>query len=204
MKQILFVLIVACLVLTGNGIANANVIFSDTFNLEHGGIANSSTLNYNNFAKWTITNGTVDLIGNGYFDYYPGNGLYVDLDGSTRNAGLMTLKNPILFTPGDYELSFYLGGNHNGYPNDSVVVRSNVNNYSQTFIIPSSMPLTLVKQNFTITSPLVATMSFENLGGDNVGAVLDNVKISAVPEPASLSLLGLGLLGLLGLRKKRS
>ena len=55
--------------------ANAGVIFSDNFNAENGG---TGVLNYNSFNNWTVTDGTVDLIGNGFFDFYPGNGLYVD------------------------------------------------------------------------------------------------------------------------------
>jgi hypothetical protein len=41
------------------------------------------------FANWVIGRGTVDLIGNGYFDYFPGYGLYVDLDGSNFQASRM-------------------------------------------------------------------------------------------------------------------
>jgi hypothetical protein len=38
--------------------ASAVVIFSDNFNTENGCVG---TLNYNNFANWTVSNGTVDL-----------------------------------------------------------------------------------------------------------------------------------------------
>ena len=49
----------------------------------------SPRLNYNSFSQFSVTNGTVDLIGNGFFDFYPSQGRYVDLDGSTGNAGLL-------------------------------------------------------------------------------------------------------------------
>ncbi|MEZ5560441.1 MAG: hypothetical protein R3E86_18090 [Pseudomonadales bacterium] len=54
------------------GAANAAIIFSDNFDGENGGVG---ALNYNSFAHWTVLDGTVDLIGNGFFDFLPGNGL---------------------------------------------------------------------------------------------------------------------------------
>lgn len=72
---------------------------SDDFNSE------SLGLNYNSFANWTVSNGTVDLIGPGFFALCGGSRC-VDLDGSTSNAGDLTTTND--FAAGTYELSFRL------------------------------------------------------------------------------------------------
>jgi hypothetical protein len=42
------------------------------------------------------------------------------------------------------------------------------------------------------------------VGGDNVGALLDNVSVSAVPEPEIYAMLlaGLGLMGVMSRRRK--
>ena len=53
------------------GRADAAVIFSDNFDGENGGVG---ALNYAGFANFTVSNGSVDLIGNGFFDYLPANG----------------------------------------------------------------------------------------------------------------------------------
>jgi hypothetical protein len=41
-------------------------------------------------------------------------------------------------------------------------------------------------------------LSFENAGGDNIGMLLDNVKVeqhvAAIPEPQTYALMGMGLL----------
>ena len=70
-------------------------------------------LNYDAFTNWTVTDGHVDLIGPGLFDFLPGNGLYVDLAGSTLAAyGKMTSKNSFSLTAGHtYRLSVQLAGN---------------------------------------------------------------------------------------------
>ena len=200
MKKIFLITIVASLVLLGHGVANASLLFFDDFDTEHGGVG---ILNYNSFTKWAVTNGTVDLIGNGFYDFLPGNGLYVDLDGSTRKAGQFATKTSFNLTPGIYELSFRLAGNHRG-GNESVTAQLALATlYNELFVLPSSAPFTSYTRRINVTTPTTGTLSFQNAGGDNIGALLDNVKLSVIPEPATLSLLGLGLLGLLGLRKRR-
>jgi hypothetical protein len=175
----------ALLMITGSLNAQASVLFSDNFNTENGGVGE---LNYNNFANWNVTDGTVDIIGNGYYDFYPGNGLYVDLDGSTGQAGTMTSKTSFDLTPGTYTLSYDLGGSQRG---DINTVDINVGSlYSTSLTLDSSYPLTQFNDTFTVTSPTSANISFHNLGGDNVGDILDNVQLtsdtSTVPEPSTI------------------
>ena len=86
MKKILYSLCAVFIIFAFIGAASATPIFEDNFDSENGG---NGVTNYTGFINWTVTDGTVDLIGNGYFDFFPGNGLYVDMDGSTNNAGKM-------------------------------------------------------------------------------------------------------------------
>ena len=169
--------------------ASASIVFSDNFNGENFG---NGALDFNTFTQWTVTGGTVDLIGNGYFDYFPGHGLYVDLDGSTHQAGLLSTQ--VSFGPGSYVLKFDLGGNHvNGYSlTDTVIVT--LGSFTTSVTRGTADPLTAVINVFSTTG---GVLSFQNSpGGDNVGPILDNVVLKSVPEPSSMALAGLGGLGL--------
>lgn len=59
---------------------------------------NQGELNYTGFANWDVIQNTVDLCGNGFFDLLPGNGLYVDMNGTTYT--LPTLNLVWSATPG--------------------------------------------------------------------------------------------------------
>ena len=204
MRRMLGLLVV--LVGLAAGRVDAAVIFSDNFDGENGGVADASTLNYTVFANFTVSNGSVDLIGNGYFDFLPGNGLYIDLDGSTGDAGVLTESPALALAAGSYTLSFDLAGNQRG-GTDSILVKVfgslDPNYITAIGTFAAGFPFTNFSVPFQVlvADPSVQ-FSFANAGGDNIGLLLDNVLLAddvqaaPVPEPASLLLLGGGLVGL--------
>jgi hypothetical protein len=114
---------------------SAAVLFSDDFNSEPQSLGTTPLSPA--FANWTVTTGSVDVIGSiptPNFDFYPGNGNYVDLDGSNNQLG--TLASKATFGAGTYTLSFDLSGyTYNGqYPLESTLI--SIGNWSQ-LITPS-------------------------------------------------------------------
>lgn len=180
-------------------------IFFDNFNAENGGVANSGTLNYTGFANWDVTDGTVDLIGNGYFEFFGGQqGLYVDLDGSTGNAGIMSTKSSFTFDSSkEYKLTFKLAGNQRG-GSDTVMIDIGVGSLlADTIMLNANDPL----QTYTYTflgDDSNGKLIFENLGGDNVGALLDDVTLTVIPLPSASVLAGLGLAAVATRRSRQS
>jgi len=151
---------------------------------------------------WTVSSGTVDLIGiGGPHDILPGNGNYIDLDGSTADSGVFA--NSVNLTGGvTYTLSFDLAGSQRGSTETANV---NFGTATASFTLNSSDPLTAHSLNFTPSASGIYSFSYENLGGDNIGLLLDNVSVSAVPEPETYAMLlaGLGMLGFM-LRSRKA
>ncbi|MBC7834637.1 MAG: hypothetical protein H7Y88_05990 [Phycisphaerales bacterium] len=199
--------LVFCLTAAAGLAASASadvVVFNDTFDLENGGAA---SLNYTGFANWTVGGGTVDLIGNGSFDFYPGNGLYVDLDGSTGDSGLLETTTTFNFLAGiTYQLDFELGGSQRGDTN-TVTLLVNVGLINELFVLNSADPLALVTRTFTPAVNTSGTISFENMGGDNVGLILDDVVLTelatVIPLPGAGAMGAMGLvLGAIAMRRR--
>ena len=181
--------------------AQAATVFSDNFDTD------TLALNAVNFnGGWAVSGGTVDIIGaGGSFDLVPGNGRYVDLDGSTNKAGIFA--NALSVVGGQsYTLSFALAGNHRNAGTDTVEV--NFGGASQVFTRAAGDAFTTYTLNYTATATGKAGFSFLDKGGDNQGALLDRVTVATaaapVPEPASYGMLlgGLAMLGLVARRRQ--
>ena len=176
----------------------AVTILSDNFD------ADKTTNNATRFVHgWTVSDGTVDVDGTGFVhNEMPGNGHYVDLDGSTKRAGVLGNS----FTAGAggiYTLSFDLAGNQRGWGSDTVEVMFGTTR--QTYVIGASDPITTRTLTFAPTTSGVYGLSFHNLGGDNRGAFLHQVTVSAVPETDTYAMLlaGLACVGLVARRRER-
>lgn len=219
------------LVLVHAGPVTGAVVFTDGFDSENGGL---TQLNYNTFANWSVSDGTVDLIRSGDFGIscFGGTGSCVDLDGSTGNAGILTSSN-IPFSNGDLvEISFRISGNQRNASVDQVEVRfdfgqltdvldltksgdfglfgpsdfTGVTGATDSLTIPGGDPFGFYHLSFTSLTAGFMNLRFENLDGDNVGAILDAVTVSvgpqAVPEPSTWALL-VASLGLAGFAMRR-
>lgn len=182
----------AVALLAGSAAAQANVtIFEDNFDANPLGLNVVPT-------GWTVTDGTVDIIGAvDYYDYLPGSGRYVDLDGSTANPGVLS-KSFSLLAGTTYTATFDLAGNHRNATPDSVAV--NFGTASTSASLSKMVGWTGYSLSFTTGAAGSYTLSFENSGNDNIGMLLDNVKVeqhvAAIPEPQTYALMGMGLLAI--------
>src|SRR5207249_4179722 len=132
--------------------------------------------NFTAFGNWNVTDGSVDLIGPGYYDPLPGNGLYLDLDGSTGNAGRLESRTTFELEPGTYELKFNLAGSHRGDTNSVAVSLGSL--FTETFTRNSNDPFATITRIISVPALSSAKLIFDHQGSDNIGLLLDNVKLT--------------------------
>jgi hypothetical protein len=180
--------------------ASAAVLLADNFDSQV-----PDELNWGGDATFFVSSdpGSVDLIGaGGSFDFYPGNGAYLDLDGSTGSgndpAGEIT--SFASFGAGSYTLSFLLGGNARNAP--AQTTRVTLGDFSVDILLGSGDPLSLYQFTFNTSG---GQLIFTELGPSNQqGNILDDITLANVPEPSTwaMMILGFGAAGAM-IRRRR-
>ena len=206
MKSLLSAAGIAAAVLAAQA-AQAGVVLSDNFN------SDAQMLNWSGDATFSSLPGplsqspniaSTDLIGTGFFDLYPGNGNYVDLDGSTGYgntpfAGI--LQSNASFGAGTYTVSFDLGGNARGAAAQTTEVY-----LGSTLVASLTLDSDSALTSYTYTvSTTGGNLAFDELGpSDQQGNILDNVTLTSVPEPASWAMMLLGVTAIGGAMRRRT
>jgi len=151
------------------------VVLLSEFNDLNGG---QGTYNATDLGDWEVVAGCVDLHGNGFVDVWPNNGLYLDLDGSCNQGGTIQTKEAFYLTPGNYVLEFWLaGGNRREHTAPDTVLVNFGSLHQEQIVMQRTDPFRLFSRELNVTQGTSAKLSFQNLGGDNEGALLDLVRV---------------------------
>ncbi len=166
---------------------HAQVVFEDTFDSENKG---RGQLNHRGFRQWYVGPGEVDLIGNGFMDYQPGNGLYVEMDGSKSlwskarpQAGTLRMKQPLALEKGVYILSFALAGHPSQGPNTVVVQLTGL--FQEEFTMEAQAVNTgfqVFSRKIAVPKASEARLIIQHQGGDWSGLLLDNIKLERISD----------------------
>jgi hypothetical protein len=199
------------LCLAANAAFAAFIPYHDGFN---GGLTFTTSRLNTAPPGWISNNGTVDWVKNLDFGIhcFGGSKGCVDLDGTSGTAGLLQNATPFSLLAGHtYKLSAEISGNQRGGNPDSFefgflhgsTLAGVLKSATVTGITSGSL-YTLYTLFFTPSSNISAKAFFyDTTGGDNIGPILDEVRVTSVPLPAAawLMLSGLAALGAVARRR---
>lgn len=191
--------------------AQANIIANGSF---ESGVRNTATPGVcsDTISGWSVSSlgscGGIDWINNSLWTAQDGN---YSIDLNSFNTGAIT-QSFATVAGGQYQVSFYLAGNpgQQNVKNMDVLIDgvdlitgSPDFSFNNAGTSGSNMGWTLNTFTFTAGSAMTS-LEFRSLMTGAAGPALDNVSVTAVPEPGTYAMMlaGLALLGGVQLRRK--
>jgi len=146
---------------------------------------------------WTVGGNSVDVV-NGAYGAFTGNG--IDILGSPGPGSLSQSFSSLVGQA--YVLSFDLSRNGSSAPNINVSFDGGA---ATQFLGGTSLAPAHYTMSYVATGASTS-LAFSSIAGGSSGAVLDNVSVTAVPEPETYAMLlaGLGLVGWARRRQAKS
>lgn len=149
------------------------IILKNDIDDENGGVAEK---NVTNLTDWNVTRQCIDLHGPGSTNPLPGNGLYIDMDGSCDQAGRIETKTTYPLAVGTYKLDLVLAGNNQNFPTDTMTVSVGTV-FSQQVIMQENDPFGLYTFDFTVSTATSGKIVFDHRGGDQQGILIDAIQL---------------------------
>jgi len=150
-------------------------------------------------SNWTVTNGSVDYIG-GYWQAQSGS-RSIDLSGG--GAGTLAQQSISTISGQTYLVSFWMAGNPDNLPSIKTL-NASFGSTTQSFSFDDTGKtrnnMGWVNYSFFATTSGGPTMlQFQSTTATAYGPALDNVSVTAVPEPEEYAVMGMVSLTLCGL-----
>lgn len=164
------------------------------------GIAPHAKLNYTEFLNWDVVAGCVDLVGLDQWDVRPGNGLYVDMQGTldipggVPGLGAIQSKDEFTFTAGeDYQFTISVGGSTARGTSGLWSIRIRVGDELDVSVdvVISNMPFTPNVYAWTPASTHTGRITIEQTfipvsATQNVGTCIDEITLENLTTPETL------------------
>jgi len=176
--------------------ASTNLVSDGDFSNPYGGVYTTYFSNGSgagaSFGPWTVTSGSVDLIGTYWQSPSGPGGGSVDLDGDAPGA----ISQSLSLSAGSYVLTFDLSGNPDGQPTTKTVdVTVGSASQSYTYTIGTNthanMQYTVETLDFTATGPTTLTFASQD-SNSPYGPAIGAVDVTAVPEASTWALMLVG------------